>query len=137
MIDQTEIHHFSEAHYHLAMQAAGVGMWDWDILHDKQFWNEECRAILGVSPKAEASLAHFMELVHPGDRRRVQEHLAESMQKRIKQNVEYRIIWPDGSLHWAEAKGTFLFDEQGQAVRLLGVIFDITAQKEAELAQLG
>lgn len=136
MIDQKEVNPFNEAHYHLAMQVAGVGLWDWDIVHDKQFWNDECRAILGVPSEFEASLAHFMVLVHPEDRRRVQEHLAESMQKRVKQNIQYRIVWPDGSLHWAEAKGKFLYGEQGQVIRLLGVIFDITAQKEAELAQL-
>ncbi|MGH2481082.1 MAG: PAS domain S-box protein, partial [Ktedonobacteraceae bacterium] len=123
---------FSEAHYRLAMQATGVGMWDWDLVHDKQSWNEECRAILGVSPEAEASLAHFMALVHPDDKARVQEQLAESLRKRVKQDVTYRVIWPDGSVHWITSKGMYLYDADGRVVRLLGVVFDMTAQKEAD-----
>lgn len=122
---------FSEAHYHLAMRATGVGLWDWDLVHDKQFWNEECRAMLGVSPEAEASLAHFMELVHPDDRAQVQEQLDESLRTRIKQDVTYRVIWPDGSVHWITSKGKFLYGTDGRVVRLLGVVFDVTAQKEA------
>ncbi len=128
---QEDTHLFSEAHCRLAMQVTGVGMWDWDIVHDKQFWSKECRAILGVSPEAEASFAHFMTLVHPDDQARVREQLAENLHKHVEQDVTYRVIWPDGSVHWVTSKRTYLYDANGQVVRLLGIVFDMTIQKEA------
>jgi PAS domain-containing protein len=48
--------------------------------------------------------------------------------------VQYRIIWPDGSLHWVETRGVFLYDSAGKADRLLGVVMDITERKQAEEA---
>lgn len=132
MISQEEMRPYSEAHYQLAMKAAGVGMWDWDMVCDKQFWNEECRTILGVPREDEASYRHFFSLVHPEDRAYVQHRLKESLHKRTKQNLEYRIIRPDGNVRWVAAKGEYLYNAQNIPVRMLGIIFDITARKQAE-----
>lgn len=138
MIDQQEeLHPFSEAHYQLAMKAAGIGMWDWDILHNKQYWNAECRAIMGADPRAEPSFEYFFSLVHPDDREAIKRNLAEGERLGKKQRIEHRIIWPDGSVHWVAAQGDYTYDECGRAIRLLGVVFDITAQKEAEEERLG
>lgn len=136
MINQQETYPFNEAHYHLAMQAAGVGMWEWDIVQDVHYWNKECRAILGVAPEIEASTANLMALVHPDDRAILQKDMFDDFHKRLRRNIEYRIIWPDGSVHWIMAKGRFLLDEQGQVLRLIGVMIDITPQKEAEEIRL-
>jgi two-component sensor histidine kinase len=54
------------------------------------------------------------------------------MQERKPLEMQYRIIWPDGSLHWVETKGVFLHDSDGNSSRLLGVVMDITARKQAE-----
>lgn len=132
MIDHREAYQFNEAHYKVAMEAADVGMWDWDLLQNRQVWSKECKAILGVPPDAEENFAHFLSLIHPEDKERIQTHLAKSHSARIPHNIEYRVIWPDGSLHWISDRGRFLYDEQGRAVRLVGVVIDITAQRKAE-----
>jgi PAS domain S-box-containing protein len=123
---------FSEAHYQVAMEAAGLGMWYWDLLHNQQVWSKECRAILGISPDEEARYEYFLSLVHPDDREHVQALLSESHRTQKSYNLEYRIIWPDGSLHWIADRGSYFYDTQGIATRLVGVIWDITAQKRAE-----
>jgi PAS domain S-box-containing protein len=87
---------------------------------------------MGADPRAEPSFEYFFSLVHPDDREAIKRNLAEGEQLGKKQRIEYRIIWPDGSVHWAAAQGNYTYDECGRAIRLLGVVFDITAQKEAE-----
>jgi len=128
-------HQFREAHYRIAMEAAGLGMWYWDLVQNRQEWNKECKAILGVSENTQGSYEYFLSLIYPEDYERVQALLAESHRARTPYVTEYRIIWPDGSLHWIADRGKYLYNAQGNAVRLVGVIWDITVQKIAEEAR--
>lgn len=132
MIERRDAQQFSETHYRVAMEAAGIGMWDWDLLENRQIWSQECKAILGVPPGTREIYPVFLTLIHPEDRERVQQHLDETHRKRTPHNIEYRVIWPDGSLHWIADRGRFLYNEQGKAIRLTGVVIDVTAQKQAE-----
>lgn len=134
MIDQREAHQFDENRYQIAMDAAGVGMWDWDLLQDRHFWSAECKVLLGLAPDAPTDFAYYRSLIHPEDRKRVFARFAECYRTRSPHAIEYRIIWPDGSLHWLADQGKFLFDDQGTALRLVGVTWDITARKQAEEA---
>lgn len=134
MIEQRDERQFNETHYQVAMEAAGIGMWDWDLLENKQIWSKECKAILGVPPEAEENYPSFLSLIHPEDRERVQQQLNETHQSQVPHNIVYRIIWPDGSMHWIADRGRFLYDEDGNAIRLTGVVIDVTAQKQAEEA---
>src|SRR6185437_6754500 len=126
---------FREAHYRVAMEAAGLGMWYWDLVQNRQEWSKECKAILGVPENAQGSYEYFLSLIHPEDYERVRVLLAESHRTRTPYVTEYRIIWSDGSLHWIADRGKYLYNAQGKAVRLVGVIWDITAQKMAEEAR--
>ncbi|HVU67604.1 MAG TPA: PAS domain-containing sensor histidine kinase [Ktedonobacteraceae bacterium] len=132
MSSESNTQHFSEAHYQLAMKAAGLGVWYWDLLQHQQVWSPECKALLGVPQEAEAKYELFLALVHPDDRGRIQTLLDESHHHKTPYSIEYRIIWPDGSLHWLADKGSYFYDRQGNATRLVGVIWDITMQKQVE-----
>lgn len=136
MINQEKAYPFNEAHYQLAIQAADMGIWEWDVVHDRQYWSEEFRAILGVSPDYEASIANLLARVHPDDRAMLQRDIEEDFHKRVRRSIEYRVVWPDGSVHWVMAQGKLFLDERGQAVRLIRVVIDITLQKEAEAIRL-
>jgi PAS domain S-box-containing protein len=76
----------------------------------------------------------WIRLVYPEDRERVQEVLREALEHRCPWDVEFRVGWPDESVHWVCCKGTFYFDDSGQPVRAAGVNFDITERKRAESA---
>lgn len=132
MSSESNTQHFSEAHYQLAMKAAGLGVWYWDLLQHQQVWSPECKAILGVSQETEAKYELFLALVHPDDRGRIQTLLDESHHYKTPYSIEYRIIWPDGSLHWLADRGSYFYDRQGNATRLVGVIWDITMQKQVD-----
>jgi PAS domain S-box-containing protein len=74
----------------------------------------------------------WADRVHPEDLPRVQETARRCIQEHTLLEVQYRIIWPDGSLHWVETKGVCLLDSHGKADRVIGVVTDITDRKAAE-----
>ncbi|WDT80058.1 MAG: PAS domain S-box protein [Candidatus Manganitrophus sp.] len=76
----------------------------------------------------------FEARLHPDDRDGVKRATARAIAERSNFHLEYRVIWPDGSVHWIAGKGEPIFDDAGKAVQMLGVVMDITEQKQAEEA---
>src|SRR5579885_1670809 len=126
---------FDQNRYRMAMEAAGVGMYDWDIMRNQHFWSPECKALLGLAPDAQEDFAYFCSLIHPEDREQALSLFAEHYRTKTPHEVVYRILWPDGSLHWLVDQGRFLYDQQGNALHLVGITREITALKCAEEAQ--
>jgi PAS domain S-box-containing protein len=135
MAEQRHTYQFSEAHFQLALEAARVGMWEWDLLQDQSIWTDTWKAVFGLPPDADMNYASFLMLVHPDDRERVEQSISTSLLDGTAYNTEHRVIWPDGSLHWVAARGRGISDHEGKVIRLIGVAFDITAQKHAEEIQ--
>src|SRR5258708_28548394 len=139
MIEYKTTYQISEAHFRLAMEAARVGMWYRDFVPDQPsppVWDDICKALFGLSPETEVSYKLFLSLVHPDDRARVEQAIDASQRNLTEFHAEHRIIWPDGSLHWVAAWGRSTLEREGQFVHMMGVISDITAQKQAEKVQL-
>jgi PAS domain S-box-containing protein len=132
MLDQEKIHPVDANRYQIAMEATGVGVWDWDVVRDEHFWSKEYKVILGLPQDAPASFATFRALIHPDDQERVFTLFLEHFRTKTLDYFECRVCWPDGSVHWIANRGRFICDEQGQIIRLTGVIWEITAQKQAE-----
>ena len=126
---------FDQNRYQMAMEAVGVGMYDFDLVLGQHFWSKECKALLGLPPDAQEDFTFFRSLIHPEDRERVLSLFAEHHRTKMPYRIEYRLVWPDGSLHWIVDQGRFLSDQQGNSVRLLGVAWEITALKQAEEAR--
>ncbi|CAH0991308.1 hypothetical protein SIN8267_01411 [Sinobacterium norvegicum] len=111
---------------------AHVGTWEWEIKPNKLYWSDEIYAIFGhkvgdVTP----SYSLFARAVHPDDIERVQKQEKACLAGDSRHEIEYRVIWPDGSVHWVMESGDVLFDEQGQAEKFTGIARDITASKES------
>ncbi len=117
-----------------AAAAAHCGAWDWNIATGNLEWFGEHERLTGIrrgsfSEKIEV----FNEVLHPADRQRVWRKLEETMSKRDEHfSDEYRFVDADGNEYWMSAVGRFFYDEQGRAVRMTGVIQDVTARKQAE-----
>ncbi|TAK64322.1 diguanylate cyclase, partial [Methylobacter sp.] len=125
----------SEERLRLAQLAADIGIWDWDIVHDKVTFNSQYYKLLGLPEGVSQRYEDFLAMVHPEDRSRldarVQQGLAVGMQD---YNIEYRLIRKDdGVTRWLVSKGRFIV-ENGQPLRGFGVIIDITERKQAEKA---
>ena len=127
----------SEERLEFALQAAEIGDWDLNLrtnvtsrslLHDRCFGYTH--ALLEWD--YDIFLAHILE----EDRSRVDECYRRAMASGGAYNVEYRVVWPDQSVHGLWSKGRFYFDETGQPYRVAGIVLDITARKLADMALL-
>jgi PAS domain S-box-containing protein len=119
----------------LAARAAGIGIWDWDVASNRVVWDDALFRLYGRPRTGEGlSFEEWLETVVPEDRPRVKEGLRTTMTGARKPVEEYRVTWPDGSIHHLAAEWQTFFDPAGRAVRLVGVNYDITAAKVADEA---
>ena len=121
----------SEGWLNLAEAAGGVGTFDWDIENDSAKCSDQYFRLFGLSPKSSVSLQEFLEQVHKDDAERVQEAVEHTLEHDAPYAVDYRVIWPDGSIHWISDRARVVKDDEGRPVRFHGAITDITERKEA------
>jgi PAS domain S-box-containing protein len=121
----------------IALQAAGMGLWVWDIKQDTMHWSDEKYRMIGREPgSVEPSQALWMRHVHPEDLDRVNQAFAVSRQGGTAYHNQYRVVWPDGSVRWLESQGKWQRDSEGQLTRAVGVVVDVTHRKRSEEAML-
>jgi PAS domain S-box-containing protein len=117
----------------LAIEAAGIGSFDWDLVTGRLQWDERLLELFGYDAHDfDESIEAFNERLHPDDVARVAAALEGSISNCGDFEAEYRIVRPSGELRWVQARGRALCDEAGRAVRLLGAAYDTTAVREGE-----
>jgi PAS domain S-box-containing protein len=117
----------------LAQKAARLGSFEWNIQTDEVVWSEETEAIYGLPPSGfSGGYGAWAKLVHPEDRPAAEEAVRRALVDGRQYDAEYRVIWPDGSVHWIQTRGKFFFDDAGRPLRLIGVDIDVTERKRAE-----
>ncbi|MEW6493680.1 MAG: PAS domain S-box protein, partial [Cyanobacteriota bacterium] len=123
----------SEAHLQLAVKIGRMGTWDWDMQTDALLWSEGHFMVLGLQPnECEPSYEVWASHVHPNDLAEVEAKLQQAIDDKKEYHHEYRLRWSDGSIHWVEARGQFIYDSQGNPKHSIGVVIDITQRKQAE-----
>src|SRR5947207_2951137 len=123
----------SKASINLATSAANLGLWLWNIRDDKLWVTEKWRALFGFTESEPVNFGRLLEVVHPGDRERMQlvvQHMSEH--GGVDHESEYRITRPDGSTRWIAGYGSVELDEDGKPAFARGVSRDITLRKHAE-----
>ncbi|MBZ2206598.1 sensor domain-containing protein [Massilia soli] len=125
----------SDQRLSFALEAAGIGDWNMDLRtnvayrslqHDRCFGYQEAVPHWGY----DTFLAHVHEL----DRERVNEAFQRALGGLGNYDVEFRVVWPDGSIHWLLSKGRFYFDDTKTPYRVAGIQVDVTAHKNATTA---
>lgn len=121
-----------EVQLRLSQQVGRVGGFDWDLLTNEVEWSPELEVLYGLPPGAfgrtyEAWASH----VHPGDRPEAEKRAQDAVQSGLFL-AEFRVIWPDKSVHWIGGRGSVIRDSHGKPIRLVGVNYDITEMKQAE-----
>ncbi|PLZ43197.1 PAS domain-containing protein, partial [Fischerella thermalis] len=124
----------SEERIRLATAAAELGMWFWDLTTDELVWTAKCKQLFGLASNTQISYEVFLNSLHPDDRHFTHEAVMQTLEGKVDYDVEYRVIWPNGSLRWIAAKGRCLYDRTGKAVRMMGTAQDITERKHTEEA---
>ncbi|HXK04402.1 MAG TPA: PAS domain S-box protein [Verrucomicrobiae bacterium] len=117
----------------LALSFGKMGVWEYDLRQDVVRWSPELEAIHGLAPGTFDGKHRSVErLVHPDD--------LENLRLAYRNAIvwcgvlahEFRVVWPDGSIHYLYSRGKAVGDDRGQAELLLGVTVEITEQKLAE-----
>ncbi|MFC3714060.1 PAS domain-containing protein [Sphingoaurantiacus capsulatus] len=128
----------NEERLRLATEAAEVGFWDVDIIHDILIWPPIVKQMFGISADAPISMTDFYNGLHPEDRGHTGEAFDAACDpaRRALYDVEYRTVGKeDGLIRWVAAKGRGMFDAEDRCVRVVGTAIDVTGRKHAE-AQL-
>ncbi|OKH28112.1 response regulator [Chroogloeocystis siderophila] len=129
---QTERARVSEERLRLALDAAHMGTWDWDLLNNKISYSATAATNMGVAEAAVDTYESFLESVHPEDRQVLEQIINTAIAQQTDYNVEFRVVWADGSIHWIAARGQVYYDETDTAIRMTGINMDITDRKHAE-----
>ncbi|MCR5887883.1 PAS domain S-box protein [Hymenobacter sp. J193] len=126
----------SEERLNMALEASGTGIWSIDSTTSELYCDARAQQIFGLAPASQPTpLRVLQDALHPDDRRCVLEALGKALQKKIPLDLEHRIVQPDGSIRYVSAVGRLLHDEQGNPLRFVGLVRDITAghEEQAEL----
>jgi len=118
-----------------AQRAAHIGVWDCDLRTNITVVSEEYGRLHGLAP-GHGALSHkeWLAGIYPEDRERVSELLRDCLERTRVWDTEFRVVWPDGSMHWLLGKGQVFLDGAGRPIRMAGVTLDITERKQAEAA---
>ncbi len=126
-----------EALLKLALGANGMGTWELNLVSGKVTWSERTCALHGVNPNDIKDRVPTAEdaMIHPADMLRLRELHKKIIDGQDSYDIEYRTLW-DNSTHWIAARGSVLERTAKGPTKLIGVVWDITAQKDAESARL-
>ena len=132
----------SEQRLRMALEGGRMGRWEWDLETDSMFWCARTYELLGVDRFMPAAVAALLDRIHPDDRQTAKEVIAKAANAGKDFQAEFRVIRdrqaPRGSVAWLALHAQVIRDAQGQPLRTIGVLYDITARKqmEAELRRL-
>lgn len=124
----------SETRLRLSQEFANIGSWEWHIPTGALFWSDQVWQLFGYADRSlKPTYENFLSAVHPDDVEKVVYAINVCLEQGARYEVEHRIVWPNGRIHWVRESGNVIRDETGQAMRMFGVILDINERKEAEL----
>lgn len=125
----------SEESRRLALDFTHIGCWDQSLVHGTMIWNDNHFSLLGLEPySVEPSYDLWRRHVHPDDIDWVEQRLQDALATHTDYAAEYRIVYPDRSIHWLMARAKAVYNQAGQPVRSLGVLLDVTDRKLTEVA---
>ncbi len=122
----------SERRLRQAQAYANLGYWTLESDLSSMTWSDEIYRILGLEPSVRPCVASAKTVIHPDDADALGSSLATSLREGREHGFEYRVLRPDGELRWISCKGSAVFDGDGNAVRLAGILQDITERKLSE-----
>lgn len=124
----------SERRLSLAQNAARLLIWERDLQTEAVTTSGDHARLYGLTSNAPLKYSEWLGFVYPDDRERVGSVITAAVEQKSVLDVEFRVVWPDGSVHWLEVKGAVLSDDSGKAIRIVAINLEITDRKQAEAA---
>jgi two-component system sensor histidine kinase/response regulator len=123
----------NEERLSLALKSAQAGSWTWNIRRNILVWDDYLHHLFGLTPGAfPGTFEAFLNLICPEDRKLVADNVKQSLEEGTEHDAEFRIIHPNGTLHYLAIRGKVYWDESGRPIRMAGVCWNITRYKNAE-----
>ena len=124
-----------EGRLRLAIDAARMALWDWDVESRQATWAGHYSELFGQNPDAfQNTYEAFLALVHEEDREQIGIAMQRALEDGAPYASEFRVRWPDQSIHWLEWWGEVFRDEQKRPIRMVGLLQDITRSRDMEEA---
>ena len=115
-----------------AQQIARLGSWEWDTLTGKLSWSQNLYNIYEIGSADGINFEKFMLLVHPDDRKHLEELIASTFNNKRIQDFYHRIITPGGKMKILHGRGELIIDEEGHVAKVIGTAQDVTVEKMME-----
>lgn len=132
--DEEEIRQLNER-ISTATRASQVGIWDWDIQRNVINWDDQMYALYGLkNNEFTGAYEAWLNGLHPDDREFSKNETQLALTGEKEYDTEFRVVWPDGSIHFIKAKAEVSRNDTREPFRMVGINIDITKQKLAEEA---
>ena len=116
-----------------AQEIARLGHWQWEVGSDKVKWSAMTYKLFGIEPDGEyMAYEEYLKKMHPEDSPFVQEVISKVMAEKTFPNFYHRVILPDGRIRTMLSRGEVILDGNGEVIRLIGTMQDVTEQKNIE-----
>jgi formate hydrogenlyase transcriptional activator len=123
----------SEAYLAEAQRLSHTGSWAWSPDQDTRYWSEECYRVLGFDPRGGVPRTEeFIQRIHPDDQQAFRESAQKATHTKLDEEVDYRIVHPDGAVRDIHSIGHPVFSPSGDLIEYTGTVIDITERKKAE-----
>ena len=125
----------SEERYRLVLEGVNDGIWDWDLSKNEVYWNDRLLEIIGLSrDRFGSTMDALYNRLHPEDKDGIIRAIGAHLEQEIDYNVEFRLLHSSGAYRYCTSQGKAQRNSQGKALRMAGMISDITDRKQAENA---
>lgn len=116
-----------------AQTLAHLGNWDFDLLNNKLYWSDEVYELFEIDKDTQPSYELFLASIHPDDRDLVDEAYTTSLKNKERYIFQHRLLMPDKRIKYVEETGEHYYDKEGNAIKTVGTIQDITHLKNVEI----
>lgn len=122
-----------EAKLRLTVETAQMGYWEWDPVTNSVTCDDYYEQVFGLAPGSfGGNYDAFLDLLHPDERELMHQMVQQALAEKTNFGMEFRVVWPNGELHWLACKSQVLRNAAGQVMRMVGVVRDITERKTAD-----
>lgn len=117
-----------------AASAGIIGVWDWDVVNNKLIWDKVMYQLYGLRESDFKEVYEaWISALHPEDKKFIDNEIQAALRGEREYEPEFRVIWPDGTIHHLKALSHTTYDEQGKPIRMVGVNYDQTEQKNIQI----
>ncbi|WP_044410978.1 sensor domain-containing protein [Thiomicrospira microaerophila] len=123
----------SQNNMKLAQQLAKMGSWELDLVANTLYWSDEVFNIFRLDPQCyQPSYETFLNLIHPDDKEAVNHAYQQSVTSKRAYQIDYRLLFADGKIKWVQERAQHQLNEQGEVIKSIGTVQDISEQKQFE-----